>query len=220
VLDTERIVAEIDAVLKIHEEYRASSKYDDLSDLKRGTTNEVLTLLEAAIERAAPPGSMYKRHAEGAYAKYGHDNPHNITILTGVLKAIRVDYEAGRLQGITELIHADVFADFLEMAEYLHSEGYKDAAAVICGSVLEGHLRKFADKFNIPTADKGKPKKADGLNSELTAAGAYSKLDQKNVTAWLGVRNHAAHGEYDKYSKDQVALLLQGVRDFLTRYAA
>jgi hypothetical protein len=220
VLDTKRIIAEIDAVLKKHEEYRSASKYDDLSDLKRGVTNEVLTLLEATLERAAPPRSIYKRHAEDAYAKYGHDNAHNITILTGVLNAIRADYEAGRLQSVTELIHADLFADFLEMAEYLQSEGYKDAAAVICGSVLEGHLRKLAEKLNISTAERGKPKKADGLNSELTAAGAYSKLDQKNVTAWLGLRNHAAHGEYDKYTKDQVALMMQGVRDFLTRYAA
>src|SRR5258706_3713265 len=61
-LDVKKIIAEIDAVLKRHEEYRASSKYDDLSDLKRGVTNEVLTMLEATIERIAPPGSRYRKH--------------------------------------------------------------------------------------------------------------------------------------------------------------
>jgi hypothetical protein len=32
----------------------------------------------------------------------------------------------------------------LEMASYLLAEGYKDAAAVLVGSSLEGHLRNLA----------------------------------------------------------------------------
>jgi hypothetical protein len=199
-LDVKKIISEIDAVLGRYDEYRASSKYDDLSDLKRSITNEVLTLFEATIERTAPSGSSYRKHAEAAYAKHGHDNAYNITILTGVLKAIRADYKAGRLNGVTELIHADLFADFLEMADYLQAEGYKDAAAVICGSVLEGQLRKLAEKLGIATMQNSRPKKADTLNSELAAIEAYSKLDQKNVTAWLGLRNHAAHVEYSTAS--------------------
>ncbi len=219
-LDSAILIAEIDDVLKKHDHYRASAKYDDFSDLKREIKNEVLTLLEATIERVAPLASAYRKHAEDAYAKYGRDNGHNITILTGILKALRADYAAGRLQAVAELIHADLFADFLEMADYLHSEGYKDAAAVICGSVLEGHLRMLCEKHSISTSENGRPKKADALNNELAAKGVYSKLDQKNVTAWLGLRNHAAHGEYDKYTKEQVGLLLQNVRDFLVRYTA
>lgn len=215
------MIAEIDAALRKHTECRTSSKYEDLSDLKREVKNEVLTLLEATIERVAPIGSAYRKHAEEAYAKYGRDNGYIITILTGVLLALRADYEAGRLRSVAELIHADLFSDFLEMASYLHSEGYKDAAAVICGSVLEGHLRKLSEKLEIAvTAENGRPKKADALNGELAVKGAYSKLDQKNVTAWLGLRNHAAHGEYDRYTSDQVALLLEGVRGFLGRYPA
>lgn len=202
-------------------ECRKSSKYEDLSDLMRDVKNEVLTLLEATIERVAPLGSAYRKHAEEAYTKYGRDNEYIITILTGVLRALRADYEAGRLRSLAELIHADLFSDFIEMAAYLHSEGYKDAAAVICGSVLEGHLRRLCDKLQIATAGpNGRPKKADTLNSELAGNAAYSKLEQKNVTAWLGLRNYAAHGEYDRYTADQVALLLEGVRGFIGRYPA
>ena len=219
-LDPKKLIAEIDVVLKKYDEYRPSSKYDDLSDLKREVRNEVLTLLEATIDRLAPPGSAYRKRAEDACTKYGRDNSYNISILTGVLKALRADIEANRLETVAELIHADVFADFLEMAQYLQSEGYKDAAAVICGSVLEGHLRKLCEKHGIPHTENGRAKKADTLNAELGGKGTYSKLDQKNVTAWLGLRNHAAHGQYDKYTKEQVGLLLQSVRDFLVRYTA
>ena len=58
------------------------------------------------------------------------------------------------------------------------------------------------------------------MNAELAGANVYSKLDQKNVTAWLDLRNKAAHGKYGEYTKEQVALLIQSVRDFITRNPA
>jgi hypothetical protein len=58
------------------------------------------------------------------------------------------------------------------------------------------------------------------MNAELVAAGAYSKLDQKNITAWLDLRNKAAHGQYDTYSKEQVMILIAGIRDFIARNPA
>lgn len=64
------------------------------------------------------------------------------------------------------------------------------------------------------------PKKADLLNSELAAGNTYSKLDQKNITAWLDLRNKAAHGKYAEYTPEQVGLLIAGIRDFLTRNPA
>ncbi len=51
-------------------------------------------------------------------------------------------------------------------------------------------------------------------------ASAYSGLDQKNVTAWLGLRNKAAHGQYADYQKDQVALMIDAVRNFMSRHPA
>jgi hypothetical protein len=79
------------------------------------------------------------------------------------------------LQSISELIHADIFADFLEMADYLLEQGYKDPAAVITGSVLEEHLRKLCDKNGIDTTQNNRPKKADTLNSELASANVIFK---------------------------------------------
>ena len=71
--------------------------------------------------------------------------------LSGVTKALRDDLDADYMQSITELIHGDVFSDFLVMARHLLDEGYKDAAAVIAGSALEAHLRALCEKNGIPT---------------------------------------------------------------------
>ena len=103
-----------------------------------------------------------------------------------MLESLRADASLGYLQSQRELIHGELFGDFLEMAEHLLDEGYKDAATVIAGSSLEPHLRQLCQKSGIPTETKSgggvTPKRADRLNADLAGAEAYSKLDQKNVT--------------------------------------
>lgn len=151
------------------------------------------------------------------------DSANNLAVavsIQGTLKAIREALDNNFLMRYEELIHADIFSDFLEMASYLLSEGYKDAAAVIIGSVLEEHIKKLCAKHKIFIDSNGRPKKADTLNSELASVGALTKLDQKNVTAWLDLRNKSAHGKYAEYTQQQVELFLQSVRDFLTRVPA
>ncbi len=152
--------------------------------------------------------------------KFGETNCYNVQLLAGILQALRADYEAGYLKTIEELIHADIFSGFLEMASYLLAEGFKDPAAVIVGGVLEEHIRKLCCKHGITITSNSRPKKADAMNAELAGAGVLSKLDQKNVTAWLDLRNKSAHGKYTEYTQQQVELFLQSIQDFLTRVPA
>ncbi len=211
---------QIDTQLEFHRAARARSKYDDLSDLGHCETNLILTRLAATIDRLAPEGTRYRKNSLAALQRYGETNSYNIPILVGILRALRADYEAEFLVTVEELIHADIFTDFLDMADYLLAEGYKDAAAVIAGGVLEEHLRKLCARNHISTTELGRPKKADAMNNELARVGAISKLDQKNVTAWLDLRNNAAHAKYSEYMPRQVELLLSSIRDFVTRAPA
>jgi hypothetical protein len=138
-----------------------------------------------------------------------------------ILQAAKAEIEGGWFITVKGIVSAEIFADFLEMAEHLLEENYKDAAAVMTGSILEEHLRKLCGKNNIPVTvekdGKTKPKKADTINQELSKAEVYNKLEMKQITTWLDLRNNAAHGHYDEYSKEQVTLMLQGVQDFMNR---
>ena len=139
----------------------------------------------------------------------------------GILSAAREELAEGWLETTKGLVSAAIFADFLEMAQHLLDERYKDAAAVIAGSVLEEHLRQLCDKnsvrVEIEIDDGMVPRKADTLNADLRKAGLYNLLDQKNVTTWLDLRNNAAHGRYDEYTIAQVTLMLEGIRNFMVR---
>jgi hypothetical protein len=89
------------------------------------------------------------------------------------------------------------------------------------GVTLEEHLRKLCDQHGIATTKSdGKFHKADTLNAELAKAGACNVSEQKQVTAWLGIRNSAAHGRPDEFTDDQVKLMIQGIRDFTVRNPA
>jgi len=109
----------------------------------------------------------------------------------------------------------------LALADELHEQGHKDAAAVIVGSTLENHLRRLAAVRGIRVRrDDGEPLKGNALNGALAREGVYGRLQQKYVTAWLDLRNDAAHGRYWTYDAEHVAALLQEVSRFVTRYPA
>jgi hypothetical protein len=138
----------------------------------------------------------------------------------GVLRAVREDIDSGNLARLPERVRADLFSDFLGMAEHLQADGFQDAAIVLGGGVLEEQLRLLCVKDGIPTTSGSKPKKAEIMNTELYSAGVYDLNQQKQVTAWLGIRNDPAHGNYERYTPQQVALFLASIRDFTTRHPA
>ena len=222
-MDHERALRELAAVLTLYDNAVVQAEQHDLSGLQQNEIQRLTTSALAAIQRIGGLRSVYV--AEGARILTMKD-PHcwHALKLRGVLESLRSDVEAGYLETVTELAHADVFSDFLEMARYLQTEGYKDAAAVIAGSSLEAHLRQLCHKWGVDVEVRGSkgvsPKKADLMNADLAKGGAYTNLDQKNVTAWLDLRNNAAHGKYDSYTREQVALLIDNVRDFMTRCPA
>lgn len=139
----------------------------------------------------------------------------------GILLAAKQEIDGGWLFTVKGLVSAEIFSDFLEMAQHLLQESYKDPAAVMTGSVLEEHLRQLCNREGIPVevekCGRLSPKKADLLNADLASAGIYNKLDQKSVTSWLDLRNKAAHGNYTEYTKEQVELMYQGVNNFISR---
>lgn len=163
-----------------------------------------------SYSRALETVNFYSLHSN----YYGH-----FTQMVGVAKAIKHDVANGLLVNFKSFVQAEVFADFLEMGEYLLSEGYKDAAAVIIGSVLEDGLRKMCERGSLPTVtDSGKPLTMDPLNAQLAKADVYTKLVQKQITTWAHIRNKAAHGEYGEYTGEQVGMMLLFVQSFASEH--
>jgi hypothetical protein len=55
----------------------------------------------------------------------------------------------------------------------------------------------------------------------LLAAELITKQDMKDITAWGGLRNHAAHGEWTEVSdRQRASLMLDGVNLFMRKYGS
>ena len=202
---------QLNAVITEYESVLSQSKYDDGSDVFSAIEiRKFQTRCISAIERISGSKSIYSRQVIEISKR--RDNLYNhVAGQIGVAKALLSDIQNDYLKNLEETIHGDLFSDFLEMATHLIENGYKDAAAVMAGTTLEVHMRKLCGKHGLATTSSAKPKKAEALNAELAREGVYTKLDQKNVTAWLGLRNNAAHGNYSEYTNPSLTFF--GCRD-------
>lgn len=151
----------------------------------------------------------FKNFDERVKRQAYYETENGINILNSIKNEIQNDW----LISIKQMVSAEIFSDFFEMSKYLLDLKYKDPAAVMIGSVLEEHLRLLCknNSIDITYLKNGDtiPKKADTLNADLAKSGIYGVLEQKNITAWLDLRNRAAHGKYSEYSQEQVDLMYQ-----------
>ena len=215
--DLQRMRYQLDALIVIAEKVLDENWGDDFPGARR-QARIACNRLEAALERMALPGTIYSAQLaelRGEVLEIKFDDIYSLAV------ALRDDLKAGWVKSAMELVHADTFDNYLSMASSLLQSGYKDAAAVIAGTSLEVHVRSLCLRNAVPvTLPNGSPKKADGMNADLRKAELYNDLQQKSVTAWMGLRNKAAHGEYDAYDDRDVRALIQGVRDFIVKYPA
>ena len=166
----------------------------------------------------SPRGSEYWNYATSVSSPFKYDS---VAHLLGALNSLREDYAKGFLIGFNEMIDADIFTDILEQAEYLLKQGYFRASAVVAGVALESHLRKLAEKNQIPiTSDDGKYVKADSINGDLFKNQIIDKTMNKSITSWLGLRNDAAHPDAKQIDEGMIELMIAGIKVFIEKYPA
>src|SRR5215213_11165047 len=76
-------------------------------------------------------------------AKVTSSAPYDVERGEGILRAAHEELAGGWIHSTRGIVSAEVFSDFMEMGDHLLTEGYKDPAAVMIGSVLEEHLRQL-----------------------------------------------------------------------------
>lgn len=128
---------------------------------------------------------------------------------------------AGLVQGISVERQAqiDVVSDILEQAQTLleSRDTHPAASAVLIGAGLEEFLRNWVEEQGLRLESR-KPG-IESYSAVLREAGMLSKQDAKDITAWAGTRNHAAHGEWDEVGdRSRVRLMLEGVNLFMRQH--
>jgi hypothetical protein len=113
----------------------------------------------------------------------------------------------------------DVVSDFLEQAQILleNDEFHPATSAILIGASLEELLRNWIEAEGLEMGDK-KP----GINNYaqiLKENKLINKQDIKDINAWAGIRNDAAHGKWEEVSdRARIKLMLEGVNLFMRKY--
>lgn len=194
-------------------EKNSSTKYI----IEAGLHSQLYVSLKQTILDLSLSNSEYRKIANSISPPFSMTK---ISYLIGALKSLKMDYENDFLTNINEMIDAELFTDILEQAEYLLSQNYIRASAVVAGVSLESHIRKLAVKNSIPISNDGKYKNADSLNNELYKNNIIDKTYSKSVTSWLGLRNDGAHPESKEIDGKNVKLMIDGIKLFIQKYPA
>ncbi|HRH16975.1 MAG TPA: hypothetical protein PLS22_05930 [Aquabacterium sp.] len=147
--------------------------------------------------------------------------PHLGFRLVAALDSFKEYIESGLHSRISpqRKVQIDVVSDFLEQAQHLlNGKGVHPAAPIVLiGATLEEFLRNWIEGTDLSLGQK-KPC-LDTYAQVLLAADLISKQDMKDITAWGGLRNHAAHGEWAEVSeKQRAAIMLDGVNLFMRKH--
>lgn len=138
--------------------------------------------------------------------------------LYGRLSGLRSDFEKGMLGNLSLIMEAQIATAYLDQASQLLAEVERNdfkhvPAASIAGAVLERELRTICHTKGIATS------KRDGLDRLIkNLADDFNEDEHEKLMSWKAIRNHAAHGHFDKFSKEEVEEMLIGLGDFFDKH--
>ena len=211
------ILKRVNELISLADRAIAAAGTNDFPPLFNQFRSQGLSLIANLYGTSQPYFSEFEK---GSRRESESDAKNCKGILAGIKHDVDNDYY---LTSITGLVSAEIFGDYLDMAQYYLDSKHKDAAAVIIGSTLESHLKKLAQKNNLPidyTDGKGQvqPMTANTLNTNLYKAAIYNKIEHSSIEAWIKIRNEAAHGNYSQYTQQHVEGMLSAVRSFMTNH--
>lgn len=172
----------------------------------------------------AKEGSQIREQAE-QFSGTGSTKP-QVRYALGILEAFRDDFDKGFLDDFLLKVEAEVASDYLGQAEDLLKEGPRGKydhvpAAVLAGAVLEKALRTLCGQQHPPvsiTKQNGETKMMNSLIDDLKKADLFNELKASQLRSWAHIRNKAAHGEFDQFTKPDVEQMLTGIQIFLADY--
>src|SRR6266511_365460 len=141
---TQQYLKHIESIIRMYEE----AEHDSNRAIPDGIAYGIIARSKTTVEKITGINSHYTKDIFAIIDDSFHTS-YKVELIIGILTALKGDLADGHLTSLSELIHGETFNSYLDMAEYLLVEGYKDAAAVIAGSTLEVHFRQFCARHGI-----------------------------------------------------------------------
>jgi len=197
---------------------RASGAKEDAGDLFTQLRTELFAIMDL-IDATSP-------HFQRLRDEIDQLHPRSCSRLIAYVKALDESYRAGIFDSAVQAVEAEVSTDYMAQAEnLLMGAGSRQfahvPAAVLAGAVLEDRLRRLCLRQNPPISMRRRNNQQKALNDfidDLKRIGVYNEVKAKQLRAWADIRNAAAHGEFDKFSRADVDQMIPAIKTFLAEY--
>jgi hypothetical protein len=171
------------------------------------------------------PTHHYSLAVEKKIRSPGRRRSPNWAEMAAEVRHLVEDLEQGWTLNHDEEVRTRTHNSLLDLASGLVEQGdnEKMAAVMVCGAVLENHLRNLCEKHGVtPTGSRGKPPGIDGYNNALykLEGGPYKKAQMGIVQGWAKMRNAAAHHNEDDFEPAQAESMIQAVAAFIEQHPA
>lgn len=131
---------------------------------------------------------------------------------TQILKSAKKRFESS-LFDIKQIIQADLFDSEIDAAKELNKKGFFRAAGIICGVILEKHLRQVCDNHKI-TIRKKNPSISD-LNDLLKNNSIIEVAIWRFIQHLGDLRNKCGHNKAQDPTKEEVEDLINGTEKII-----
>jgi hypothetical protein len=156
------LLLELDSLIaegqRLDGSYRMTDMGSRESAIAEADFQAFVTASRAAVDRIAGRNSEFyaglPKQTQDRIAVLGYGGS-VVSVITGVLVALRRAVNAGWLVSLENRLRANVYDDFLGQSEGLLKAGYHVAAIVLIGGVLEDHLRKHCDARSLTWTGDG-----------------------------------------------------------------
>lgn len=148
-----------------------------------------------------------------------HARNYGIGILNGVAELIKNDY----LLDVYTKVNNHITDNLLSFAESMMPDNTKDnshiAPTILACAILERHLKNICTSKNPPISiineKNDKQVTLDPLINILVKEDIITSTDAKELRFLAGIRNDAAHGDFEKVSIDHAKQVLGSVQKFI-----
>ncbi len=177
----------------------------------------------AVLEQVVPKSSLLRKKLE-KFNILGKESS-ELEFAVSFLKSVKTEIQNGFLDNLALQIESEVLADYLaQAASILKGEKNEFAhipAAVLAGASLEKTLKTLCDTLIPPEPvlnEKNAPLGMSALIDALKKREVFNEVQAEQLRFLAAIRNSAAHGNFQEFDRQQVKMMIEGVRRFISQY--
>jgi hypothetical protein len=134
--------------------------------------------------------------------------------MAALLQRLVDDVDDGLIGSVAAAATAETLDDLLDQASNYHREQHQQGAGILATAVFEDTVRRVARAHDITDTDIP----MDSLVTSLDKKGTITSVVAKRCRAAAGVRNHALHAQWDKFSLEDVDAVIRLTRQLLSEH--